>query len=92
MKRYRIEVLKMQVRVHLYETDDFWEARRVYRAYNDDPDCWTRLYVDGQTGNKAWMDRQFFGADPAQTWREMNGANVRRARRKRRKEHESTSE
>ena len=55
---YRIEVYVRQDLRKSYETDDFQEAARFYHRNNDMDDRWTKLIVDGETGNKAWMDRK----------------------------------
>ena len=41
-----------------YEFTSFREAQQLYLKYNDLWNCWTKLYVNGQTGNKKWMDEQ----------------------------------
>ena len=69
MSNYRIQVYHMGRLTHEYETDVFQEARRIYRHYNLQLDCWTQLYINGLTGSKAWMDRNITSNDTTFTWR-----------------------
>ena len=55
---YRIEIYHMGTLMAEYEFTSFREAQQLYLKYNDLWNCWTKLYVNGQTGNKKWMDEQ----------------------------------
>lgn len=55
---YRIEIYVQGELVRTFETNYFEEAAVFYYRNNDFDDRWTQLYVDGQTGSKAWMDKQ----------------------------------
>ena len=55
---YRIEIYHMGTMMAEYEFTSFREAQQLYLKYNDLWNCWTKLYVNGKTGNKKWMDEQ----------------------------------
>lgn len=55
---YRIEIYVQGELVKTFETNYFKEAAVFYYRNNDFDDRWTQLYVNGKTGNKAWMDKQ----------------------------------
>lgn len=55
---YRIEIYVQGELVKTFETNYFEEAAVFYYRNNDFDDQWTQLYVNGKTGNKAWMDKQ----------------------------------
>lgn len=55
---YRIEIYVQGELVKTFETNYFEEAAVFYYRNNDFDDRWTQLYVNGKTGNKAWMDKQ----------------------------------
>ena len=56
--KYRIEVRMYGVVACALDTDDYRQARIFYRRHNELEDRWTRLYIDGESGTKAWIDRQ----------------------------------
>ena len=58
MSRYKIEIYVLGKVSCSYETDDYAKARKYYWLHNDLDECWTKLYIDGESGTKAWMDRQ----------------------------------
>lgn len=55
---YKIEIYIYGELVKTFETNYFEEAAVFYCRNNDFDDRWTQLYVNGKTGNKAWMDKQ----------------------------------
>ena len=58
MSNYKIEIYVQGKLVKTFETNYFEEAAVFYYRNNDFDDRWTQLYVNGKTGNKAWMDKQ----------------------------------
>ena len=56
--KYRIGVRMYGLPVCALDTDDYRQARIFYRRHNELEDRWTQLYIDGESGTKAWMDRQ----------------------------------
>lgn len=55
---YKIEIYVQSKLVKTFETNYFEEAAVFYYRNNGFDDRWTQLYVNGKTGNKAWMDKQ----------------------------------
>lgn len=63
MKRFRIEVWVLGILAETHETDSLKQAQKIYWAHNNLLDRWTKLYIDGKTGSKEWMDSTIGGGN-----------------------------